>query len=133
MWESTKIAKIGIFLFKKKWWWVFTWKPKSGSHGLKEIWFIPLVLLLIWGCYSSPLPISFPLLPLLLFFHYCYSFLIVVTLLTFSFDEVIKILIIWLLKMILINANFNNQIVKTCFCCIYENHLFENWVCLKKN
>lgn len=34
--------------------------------------------------------------------------------------------------MILINANFNNQIVKTCFCCIYENHLFENWVCLKK-
>jgi hypothetical protein len=38
--------------------------------------------------------------------------------LLFSRDEVIK-----LLKMILINENFNNQVVKTGCCCVYENCL----------
>jgi hypothetical protein len=38
MWESTRIAKTEKKLFKKKMnEWVFTWKPKSDSQGLKQI------------------------------------------------------------------------------------------------
>jgi hypothetical protein len=40
-----------------------------------------------------------------------------------SCDEVIKLLITSLLKLILINENFNNQVVKTDCCCMYENQL----------
>jgi hypothetical protein len=54
--------------------------------------------------------------PLLLFFScYYYSSHMV---LVFSCDEVIK-----LLKLILINGNFNNQVVKTSCYCICENCL----------
>jgi len=69
MWEPTRRTRTGKnHLWKERTGWVFTWKPKSGSQGFKQIWFIGfccsssymgllllalLVFLLIWGCYSS--------------------------------------------------------------------------------
>jgi hypothetical protein len=99
---------------------IFFWEKQSGSllelrSGSQSYLYhllVPLVLLLTWDCYSSPVAIIFS--PLLLFFSCCCSFSHMVLL--FPCDEVIK-----LLKKILVNENFNNQVVKT---------RCENWLLL---
>jgi hypothetical protein len=100
----------------------------------------PLVPLLTWGCYPSPLATTLFLFLLLLFFHCCSSLFIAIILLFTAITLLFIIItlfplllffscwcyssrmvlllysfneIIELLKLILINENLNNQCVKT--------------------